>query len=350
MRTTVPDACHPEAGNGRETGDLAYPVASVHDPALDTPDADATDAPRSVRPAVLALLGLSALIVLCGLLAPHLLGHMAAEGELHVAGIGLRSRTLYLIPWASATILSWGAAVLLARSRGVSPVGTFVALGVFIGGLVVGATLQGRLEQLDVWTALWMRPQDLMASGMRFPLGILVGGSALLLFCRAVRLPWRHVGDALALMIAGMSALGRIGCLFAGCCMGAPCESGVGFCLRYPPATAPYLNQVAKGFLEPGSALSLPAHVLPAYFALTGVALLGVLLWLYARRAPAGWMLFAFGVLRPLAKIGLELLRAVPRAGPWMVVVPLATLLLTLGVAAIVWLRRSAPGEIPGES
>ena len=93
--------------------------------------------------------------------------------------------------------------------------------------------------------------------------------------------------------------------------------------------------------ISPGAPLSLPAHPLPAYFAVASLLTLAVLLWLLRRGAPAGSMLATFCILRPLSKLSLEPLRAVPRPGALMLGIPATVLIVTCTVLAVMFLRRA---------
>jgi phosphatidylglycerol:prolipoprotein diacylglycerol transferase len=280
------------------------------------------------------------LVVALAVHAPSLAGELARRGEVHLLGARLTGAVLYLGPWSAGWVLGGAAAILVGRVRGVPAIAMLGVDLIFTVGFAVGGRLQYRLEAYPVATALWMSPEDLLGPGGRTPLGLLAGGLLAIGWCRLRRsAPWRDAGDALAVHAAVAGAIGRVGCLFTGCCMGVACAwPFAGFCLRYPAPTPAFLNQVATAGLDPAAAYSYPAHVLPAYFALTSLALLGVLLLLWRRGAPAGAMLATFGIVEPMAKIGLEALRAVPRQGPWMIAIPLTTMAITLFVALV--LRR----------
>jgi prolipoprotein diacylglyceryltransferase len=159
-----------------------------------------------------------------------------------------------------------------------------------------------------------------------------------------VRAPWRQTGDALVVGISAMMPVGRIGCLVEGCCMGAACGHWAPFCLRYASTTQTYDAQVRAGVITGLEPLSLPAHPLPVYFAITSLVILGVLLWLHHRGAPAGTLLVTFLILEPLTKLALEPFRAVPRLPGLMVGVPAAMLFVGAFAATIAFLRRSGHG------
>jgi prolipoprotein diacylglyceryltransferase len=111
--------------------------------------------------------------------------------------------------------------------------------------------------------------------------------------------------------------------------------------MRFPRETEAYGAQLTHNLISPGAPLSLPAHPLAIYFAFASLLTLVVLLWLLRRGTPAGSMLAVFCILWPLAKLALEPLRAVPRPGMMMTIVP-ATILVFGCALAGAMLRRAA--------
>jgi phosphatidylglycerol:prolipoprotein diacylglycerol transferase len=290
-----------------------------------------------------ALVATAAFIIGLALHAPAAVDEVARTGGLRALGVAVPAAAVYLVPWAGAWLLGVAAAILVARARGVlTPAAIGIAI-VFTAGFILGGTLQYRLEAYSMADVLRMTREDFVTPTIRMPLGWLVAALATIGWCRMTGLPWRDWGDAIAVQAALTGAVGRVGCLLSGCCMGVACTgNGAGLCLRYPHGTSVFLNQVATAGLNPTAAYSEPAHVLPAYFALGSLALLAVLFVLMRRGAPAGAMLATFGVLEPIQKMAFESLRAVPRRGPWMELIPLATMSLTVvGVVALRWQRRA---------
>lgn len=115
------------------------------------------------------------------------------------------------------------------------------------------------------------------------------------LLCRREKMAFTTFGDWIAPPVALALALGRIGCLLAGCCYGAVCRvEDIPWAIRYPMGheTYPYF-----------------VHPSPLYESLLALALMGFLLWVERRQKVSGqvtgWFLFGYGMIR----FGLEYLR-----------------------------------------
>ena len=259
----------------------------------------------------------------------------------------MSTASLYLLLWTLGCAAGFVAALLVLRRHGTLGPATALAIGIAWAFLFVGSKWHSRLELLPWTEAVLVSPSELFAPGRRLPLGLLTSGAAAALCCVVLRLPWRTVGDALAVFWSALIPIGRIGCMIHGCCLGTVCPAWLrplGW--RYGPGSEAFQLQVAAGALSPTSPLSLPVHPLPLYFALASLATLALLLWLLGRGAPPGTLLLAFCILRPAAKLGLEPLRADP-AQPWlMVAIPAATLASAAIAGAVVLFRRLSPAAL----
>jgi len=255
--------------------------------------------------------------------------------------------TLHFAFWTMGVAAGVVAAALVLHVRRALALSTVLALGIAVGGLLLGANLQFRLEIFPVREALDIHRDTLLQGPMRIPLGLLVGAVLAGFWCILVGAPWRETGDALAVAASVMIPIGRVGCLVNGCCMGTVCGRWVGrwWCPRYPSGTQAYERQFRDGLISLSDQVSLPAHPLPVYFALTSLLTLGILIWLLRRQAPPGAPLAVFCILRPLSKLLLEPLRAMPRQGDLMIAIPLGVLLVTFGVLAVHFVRRSLRAE-----
>jgi phosphatidylglycerol---prolipoprotein diacylglyceryl transferase len=91
------------------------------------------------------------------------------------------------------------------------------------GGGVVGATALYVLIHLPSFLA---DPRLLGRPGHVFYGGLVSGGLAALLYCRAYRVSLGAVADAGAPGLAFGHAIGRVGCLLGGCCYGRPVDAG----------------------------------------------------------------------------------------------------------------------------
>jgi len=281
------------------------------------------------------------------LLAPHagdIAGSFIDARQRSFLGVAFTGPELYRLFWVSGGLLGALAFLLVGAWQGRLTAADVAAGPVYALGFVYGAMLEGRSENTPLLEAAQFVPTQLVGPGMRLPLGVLVGGLLSLAWCRATAAPWRLAGDRLAVAAATWEGFGRIGCLMAGCCTGTVCPAWMSsVCLRYPPRTDAFFEQMSTKLIDPTSPLSHPVHVLPVYFALASLALLALLASLLRRNAPAGTLLAVYAVVYAIGKFGLESLRGNPRTGMLMPVVLLT--ILTLGLLAAPWGARQRVGS-----
>lgn len=123
--------------------------------------------------------------------------------------------------------------------------------------------------------------------------GGLVGGVlALALLGRHYRLPLRTAADAIVPGLAVGHALGRIGCLLAGCCFGEVCFAP--WAVRFPDESMPG---------------PLPRHPTQLYEAGAEGLVLLLLLWRARRRRYDGHVFLTWMVAYPAARFVIELFR-----------------------------------------
>src|SRR6185503_1654285 len=249
--------------------------------------------------------------------------------------------SLYLLLWTLGCAAGFVSAIVVLHRRRVLTPAAILAVGLAWLFLFVGSKWHSRLEHLPWTQALLVSPAELFAPGRRLPLGLLTSGTAAALACLVLRLPWRDVGDALAVFWSVLIPIGRVGCMIYGCCLGTVCPPWLrplGW--RYGPGTEAFHLQLAAGLIPDTSTVSLPVHPLPLYFALASLGTLAVLLSLLRRSAPPGMLLLTFCLLRPATKLALEPLRAEP-ALPWLMIgIPAATLAVAIAVAVPLLFRR----------
>lgn len=241
--------------------------------------------------------------------------------------------------WLAGGLAGYAAAFQVLRVRRALTPATVAAVVIAAHGLWIGAKMQERLEHFPTLEALMMSPRDLLTPGMHVPLGLLTGAVAAGLWCWLVRAPWRETGDALAVAASTLIAIGRIGCLMNGCCMGGVCGRWAPFCLRYPPGTESYDQQVTLGLITNAASLSLPAHPLPIYFGVGSLLTLVGLVWLLRRGAAPGTLGTIFCVVRPATKLALEPLRAAAPGGPTGLMLAIPSGVLFVTVAVLAWSR-----------
>ncbi len=247
---------------------------------------------------------------------------------------------VYLMLWCLGIFAGAMAAAWVLRRRDALSGWTIAALIVAIAGLLIGAKWHGRLEEFPILQALAIPTGGFSDPGYRLPLGILTGGIFAGMFCLAVRAPWRAVGDALAVGACVMIAVGRLGCLYVGCCVGGVCSAWLPWCHSYVPHSLTFLEQVDREVITTAAHASLPAHPLPLYFMAGALLLLAVLLTMLRRGAPPGTLLLVFALAHPATKLFIESFRFMPRE-PWLMVGVPATQLAIGVIGATAWgLRR----------
>jgi phosphatidylglycerol:prolipoprotein diacylglycerol transferase len=300
------------------------------------------------RPLPYYLFILGAALVWFGVLGPSF-APTAGQVGVSIGSIEVNRDAAYLTPWALACDVGGIVSIGVLRARGALQPGAFAALVVSVVGFVFGAKLQYQLEELPLSTALRFLPQFFLEPGVRMPLGLLLGGLVACATAVAARTPWRAVGDAWAVGAAAAIVVGRIGCLLAGCCAGIACGpfAPAFLCWSYPPESEVFADQVTMGLISPTSPASLPVHPLPLYFSLASLVTTATLVLLLRRGAKPGTLLATFCILRPLAKLALEPLRADPRPGLLMTAIPMTVLATACIVLAVGQLHRAMTRRPP---
>ena len=178
-------------------------------------------------------------------------------------------------------------------------------------GLAAATMIGGRLHfGLAQWWSLGTLPPaalTLSSSGLHAPgaiIGGLLGGAVLVW---VLRLPAGRVIDSLAVGAGVGIALARIGCFLHGCCFGTVCSLPWGVRFRHDDFVLS--QQIERGFLPPEATLPLPVHPLQLYFAVDGLAIAALLVWLWPRRRYDGEIGLVFLVAFFASSALLELLR-----------------------------------------
>jgi phosphatidylglycerol:prolipoprotein diacylglycerol transferase len=257
---------------------------------------------------------------------------------------------MYIALWVGGIVAGSIAYLLVLWSRRALSWTTFTAGVLAILGLLYGAKLQYRLEHFPLAYSFAFSPLEIFEPGVRIPLGIFFGGLLPILWCLALRAPWRHVGDALALGGPAMVAIGRMACFSNGCCMGTACGRwALPVCMTFPPGSEAYNAQLRDNLIQLSAAESLPAHPLPLYFAAGGLCIFVVMLWMLRRRTAPGLMFVVSCTLAAASKLALETLRAEPRSPGIMFEIPELVLAAGSVVLLVLLVRRLAarPAAVP---
>ena len=186
----------------------------------------------------------------------------------------------YSIAWATSGLgFCLGGALLLDRKcrRAGNQSGVFLRIGPAIALIlaIAGAKLHPFLEnpaELAKIIASGKLLVTLSHSGQRIAGGLLLAtaflGVVLPRLCRGALSGW-SILDEMAPLSGMTMALGRLGCLAAGCCFGALCEGA--FCLDYGHGTPAWWNHFARNLLPEDAHRSLAVHPLPLYLGGLGV-------------------------------------------------------------------------------
>jgi phosphatidylglycerol---prolipoprotein diacylglyceryl transferase len=118
-------------------------------------------------------------------------------------------------------------------------------------------------------------------------------------WCRTRRMDLLRTGDILAPAVLIGIALGRLGCLTAGCCYGRPIDWGTG--IEWPWGLVFLSGQV------PSALRGIPLHPTQVYASLNALLLFGLLMALRRRQRFDGQVvaafLLAYGATRPLLEL-----------------------------------------------
>ena len=162
---------------------------------------------------------------------------------------------------------------------------------------LVGARV---LEAVINWERYFATPGGLKL--LVFSTGVFLGGLVAALAFGAWRfrrtgLPVLQGLDILAPVAAIVEAVGRWGCFLSGCCWGTPTD--LPWAVTFPE-TAQRLHRGLPG---------VPLHPTQIYFALNGFVLLGIVIWVYARKRFHGQVITVFVALYSVSRFLLEYFR-----------------------------------------
>ena len=231
---------------------------------------------------------------------------------LHTYGLFVAAGFLLGIAWSMRE----------ARQRGLNP-DTVSDLGFYI---ILGAILGARLLYVLINpTYFWHNPQEIFMfwkGGLVYSGGAIMAAVLALTFLKVKRQdPWVWM-DILAPGIGLGEAIGRIGCLAAGCCYGASCDLPWAVTFYHPDSLAP---------------LNVPLHPTQLYHSLAGLACFAAILAAKPLVRAPGQLMGIFLVLFGAFRYVIELFRSDYRGdfGPISVTQFIALCAVTLGVYLI---------------
>jgi phosphatidylglycerol:prolipoprotein diacylglycerol transferase len=127
----------------------------------------------------------------------------------------------------------------LAKRRGLPPAITGDALLPLLIGGIGGARLFYVVFHAAEFSGQWMDTLKIWQGGLMWQGSFLGGAGALALFARRRKVPFLLLADLFAPAAALGQAVGRLGCLFAGCCFGRVCDRAWAITFHHPESLAP---------------------------------------------------------------------------------------------------------------
>jgi len=193
-----------------------------------------------------------------------------------------------------------------------------VALGVFVGGKLIFAI--GQILMHGSEPGFWEAGNWPNILGGSIFYGSLIGATALLLlYVKRRQLPLGNVTDLMACFAPAVHAVGRVGCLCAGCCYGV---------------------EVRHMFTVPGTVYAVPRLPWPLLEAALNLAILAFFLIARPERKRPGTLFPLYLILYSAGRFVLEFFRGDASRGVFL----LSTsqwIALALIALAVVWLKKS---------
>jgi phosphatidylglycerol:prolipoprotein diacylglycerol transferase len=244
----------------------------------------------------------------------------------------------YGVLLAAAYLVGLKLALVRARSRGLDPART-LDLGIAI---IVSALVGAKLMLLIVdFQYFRERPAELLSlvrSGGVFYGGLIGAVGVALWYMRRHGLPVWTTCDVFAPGIALGHAVGRVGCLMAGCCYGKPTTLPWGITFTDPFAAS-----------NVGTPLGIALHPTQLYEAGAELAILAVLLLTERRgRAFPGRTFWIYMFLYGVSRFIIEMFRGDERGMVFGVLSTsqfISVLIVPISIVMLIWLGRTPQPE-----
>lgn len=228
---------------------------------------------------------------------------------------------------AAGFLLGIGWSMREARQRGLNPemvsdLGFYIILGAILGARLLYVLINP--------TYFWHNPQEIVMfwkGGLVFSGGAILAAVLALAFLKAKgQDPWVWM-DTLAPGIGLGEAVGRIGCLAAGCCYGASCDLPWAITFFHPESLAP---------------LNVPLHPTQLYHSLAGLACFAATLAAKPVLRAPGQLMGLFLVLFGGFRYVIELFRSDYRGDFGPVSVTQFIALCAVGLGIFIILKRKS--------
>lgn len=180
----------------------------------------------------------------------------------------------------------------------------FVVIAAINTALVIGSRL-GAID-LSGWQHFFHGGGLSPSSGKTILGGLLLALPVYLLFKKYWRLPG-SLADVVFIALPLAAAVGRLGCVAAGCCHGVATDSWLSW--SYGPGMPAYEWQLEQGLIADGAAASLPVYPVQAFFVVSTLLIFWIL-WRIRRKlkAPGSLALLVLGAIL-LNRAGMEFFR-----------------------------------------
>lgn len=212
--------------------------------------------------------------------------------------LGFYALPAYGLMLATAVLVALWTIKIRAEGAGMDPA-RLVDFGLW---LVIWALLGAKILLVLVeWKRYLGDPAQLLGlvrAGGVFLGGFLAAIVAAAVMLRRYQLQALPTFDILAPSLALAQAIGRVGCLLAGCCWGHECDL---------PWAITYTDPAAA--VNVGTPLHIAVHPFPAYAAVFNFAVFLILSWLYKKKLAAGRVFATYLILYGLGRFLLEFTR-----------------------------------------
>src|SRR5437867_4741684 len=243
----------------------------------------------------------------------------------------------YGVLLAAAYLLGLKLAMVRAKARDLDA-NRVLDLGIYIIiSALIGAKLLLLVADFRAFTA---DPRELLTLARScgvFYGGLILAVTVALVYIRRVGLPLWTTCDVFAPGIALGHAVGRFGCLFAGCCYGKPTTKPWGITFTDPFAAA-----------NVGTPLGVPLHPTQLYEAGAELLILAVLLLTERKGRPfPGRTFWLYMLLYAVSRFIIEFFRGDDRGTVWMFSTSqfISILLAPLAIVMLVYLSRAVTPE-----
>jgi phosphatidylglycerol---prolipoprotein diacylglyceryl transferase len=227
-----------------------------------------------------------------------------------------------------------GLTIRLARTEGIPP-GLIMDMSfVILVAAIIGSRALYVFMNLSFYLENPIDAFKLWEGGLVFSGGLAASAAVMGWYIHRHGLSWWKTGDMWAPGIALGQAVGRIGCLMAGCCYGKPAyDLPWALIFTDPLCLAP---------------TGIPLHPTQLYSMISGFVIFGFLLALFYKKRFDGQVLIWFIILHSTARLIIERFRGDYRGVVFdssMSLTQLVTLLLlSAGVAALIF-KKNRPGK-----